>query len=78
VASRSVSRDRAADVGEELLEAARTVKRFADHQQRPCLTDDVDGAFDRAITQAHFVEAGWAGLPRDQEQRKALEHDSSV
>jgi len=35
---------RAADVGEELLEAARAVKRLAEHQQRPLLPDDVEGA----------------------------------
>ena len=39
----------AADVGEELLEAARAVKRLAQHQQRPLLPDDVEGALDRAV-----------------------------
>src|SRR5262245_3582554 len=49
---------RAADVGEELLEAARAVQRLAQHQQRPLLPDDVEGAFDRAVPYPQFLKAG--------------------
>src|ERR1700760_1661690 len=53
---------RAADVGEELLEAARAVKRLAEHQQRPPLPDDVQGALDRAVPHPQFLKAGRPGL----------------
>ena len=53
---------RAADVGEELLEAARAVKRLAEHQQRPLLPDDVEGALDRAVPYPQFLKAGRPGL----------------
>ena len=53
---------RAADVGEELLEAARAVKRLAQHQQRPLLPDDVEGALDRAVAHPQFLKAGRPGL----------------
>src|SRR6476620_494621 len=55
-------RSRTADVGEELLEAARTVKRLAQHQQRPPLPDDVQGALDRAVAHPQFLKAGRPGL----------------
>src|SRR6476620_9419706 len=53
---------RTADVGEELLAAARTVKRLAQHQQRPLLPDDVEGALDRAVAHSQFLKAGRPGL----------------
>src|SRR5246127_3895745 len=53
---------RAADVGEELLEAARAVKRLAQHEQRPLLPDDIKGALDRAVPHPQFLEAGQPGL----------------
>src|SRR6478736_5600516 len=53
---------RTADVGEVLLEAARTVKRLAQHQQRPLLPDDVEGALDRAVAHSQFLKAGRPGL----------------
>src|ERR1700752_4252329 len=53
---------RTADVGEELLEAGRAVKRLAEHQQRPLLPDDVEGALDRAVPHPQFLEAGRRGL----------------
>src|SRR5882762_2593557 len=49
---------RTADVGEELLEAARAVQRLADHEQRPLLPDDVEGALDRAVPHPQFLKAG--------------------
>src|SRR5882757_4473044 len=49
---------RAADIGQELLEAARTVKRLAEQQQRPLLPDDVEGALDRAVPHPQFLKAG--------------------
>src|SRR6185503_14462478 len=55
-------RSRTADVGEELLEAARAVKRLAQHQQRPLLPDDVEGALDRAVPHPQFLKAGRPGL----------------
>jgi hypothetical protein len=53
---------RAADVGEELLEAARAVKRLPEHQQRPPLPDHVEGALDRAVPHPQFLKAGRPGL----------------
>src|SRR6478672_7900390 len=53
---------RTADVGEELLEATRAVKRLAQHQQRPLLPDDVEGALDRTVAHPQFLEARRPGL----------------
>src|SRR5215471_14309522 len=53
---------RAADVGEELLEPGRAVKRLAQHQQRPLLPDDVERALDRAVAHPQYLKAGRPGL----------------
>src|ERR1700761_8774963 len=44
--------------GGNLLGWVPAVKRLAEHQHRPLLPDDVEGALDRAVAPRQFLKAG--------------------